>query len=470
MATVVGIIESSDALEVVPPVVVSPDAMSATFDIAAESDSGVPITADMLVHALAHAGVMSGIDRGAIDAALAESARTQRTIAEVVVARGHEAVRGTDARLAQGVELARSVGTADEQGRIDYRERDAVHSVENGAMVCVVVPPTEGVPRRDVRGNVAEAANGKGVAFHAGQGVEEREPGRFYATRDGVLWESDGRVDVVELFRWNGDVDYESGNLRASRGAIHVTGSVRSAFEVKAAAHVRVDGAIEDARVEAGGTLEVGGGIMPSAEGHVEVGGNVRAAFAQDTRIRAAGDIVLRNAALNCFLWAGGRVIVEHGRLIGGTTLAASGIVVRELGSEASVRTRVVLGESVGNEQLAKLKSNLDAMRIRLRALGIAVGTEADLLEQSGFAPEVRDEAALLLEGQHRVVMSARTLIGRMSALADEPERMAVTVTGTVHPNVIIQMRAHVYRVVERVRSVKFMLDAEKHRIVAVPI
>lgn len=470
MATVYGRVESSDILEVVPPIALAADAMSATCDVAAESDSGVPTTVEMLTRALAHMGITSGVEQAALEAAFAEALRTLRIQRDVVVARGTTAVRGCDAELAYKLDLESRAGTEFEAGRMDYRERDTVHSVTAGELVCAVVAATHGVPRSDVLGKVTEPVHGKEIPFHAGHGVEEREPGRFYATRDGVAWASDGRIDVVDLFTRDGDVDYESGNLRAAHGAVHVRGSVRTGFQVHASAHLRIDGVVEDAKIEVGGSVEVGGGIMPSATGNVEAGGTVRAAFAQETRVRASGDIVLRNAALNCFLWAGGRVVIENGRLIGGTTLAAGGVVVRELGSDANVRTRVVIGESVGNEQFGKLRTEVQAIQERLKALGIPAGIEDALLDLVGMPEEKRDEVSLLLEGKNRLHMAAKTLVGRMSALADEPERIAVTVHGSVYPNVIIQIRAHVYRVVERGHGMKFILDAEKHRILALPI
>jgi hypothetical protein len=77
---------------------------------------------------------------------------------------------------------------------------------------------------------------------------------------DGQVQINNGRVDVVSVLNIAGDVGYGTGNIDFT-GSVFVEGTVLHGFSVKASENIEIKGALEGANIEAGGDVNLLGGV-----------------------------------------------------------------------------------------------------------------------------------------------------------------------------------------------------------------
>ena len=342
-ATIYGrVAATKNDISVVPLVQVSPDCLTAMIDVYAQSAIGTVITDEMLQESLVAADVVYGVDHDKIHTAIAQVAETAQPLLAVVVAEGRALVKGDDAGLEYLVETDQVIGRQREDGSIDFRERSTIRSVKTDVQICRLIPPTEGTPAIDVYGLRGATTPGRNINFAAGENVERRDGG-FWSTADGAVMIRDNRVSVSDIFMVSGDIDLKTGNLTHEKGAVHITGTVRSGFEVRASSHIFVDWLVEDAILDSGADVEIYGGVLHADDGIIRAAGNVAAKFAQNAKIRAGQDIVIKGPATNCELYAVSNIVITGNKacLVGGIARAGGEIRVQQLGTEVGVPTRV---------------------------------------------------------------------------------------------------------------------------------
>ncbi len=399
-------------------IVVSADRLEVTVsDSAPPLGSGSAITPDGLAEQLTQARIVAEPDRDAL-AAVAEAVNKGQDVQGTVIARGTPAQQGTDgsAELVEATE--QSVGATTEDGAVDFHERHTVHTVSPGDAVATVVLPTKGVAGVNVHGKAIPARDGKPAAMRAGVNVESNADGTALVAKVGGRVTCDGTtVTVTEAFELSGDVDLTSGNIRMPTGTVIIRGAVRAGFAVVAGKDIIVGEAIEDAEIEAGGSVQVRRGIAMPDEGWLKAGGDVTAGFMQNATIEAGGDIIVENDITTCNLQAGGRVVTTKGkgRIQGGTVRAGLGVEANQLGSALNVPTTIIVGEQWSESRgravkrlaltraLAAAEAAAKAAAEAAAAAEADEGADADAVpppEDAGDAPEdteaAREELAAL--------------------------------------------------------------------------
>ena len=431
-ATAYGTIKSSDKeISVVPPVVVEDEGMTAAIDVHPKSSAGTPITLEMVQESLVVAGVLHGVNDKKIEAALQQAAETDNSLLHEVVAEGTPAVRGMDARIEHFIETDQEIGEQRHDGSIDFHERSTIRNVKSGARICRLIPPVEGQPRIDVYGQSDSVEAVQDVIYEAGENVEQRGD-EFRSMMDGAVMIRDNKVTVSDIYSLAGDIDLESGNLEHKKGAVHIRGTVRSGFEVHAGSHIIVDKTVEDSTLDSDGDVQITGGVIQAEGGSIRASGNVTAKFAQNAKISAGGNIVIIGAAMNCDLYAGSRIIVagRKARLVGGVAHASGGFLIRQLGAETGVPTRVEI--ALDRQAIEALEQKVALTR---QAIAAGKALEADL----------------------------EKLLKRMRALSDTSNQaIVIDIEGTVYPGVTVKIYGAHYRFSEERRKCRIGLD--EHR------
>lgn len=154
------------------------------------------------------------------------------------------------------------------------------------------------------------------------------------------------------------DVDLHTGNITFN-GTIHVSHDVHVDMTLKATGDIYVDGTVENALLEAGGDIIVKGGIIGSSELHINPNekfhsailcqGSCTARFVQNAHITAGEGIFIHDLAMLSTLTAGHQIVVgdansRKGELIGGTARATMLVKAKNIGSDSSVGTLVIVG------------------------------------------------------------------------------------------------------------------------------
>ena len=399
-ATIYGTVKSSDKdILVVPPVVIEDDGMTAAIDVHPKSSADTPITFDMVWESLQVAGVLHGVSDEKIEASLRDAGKTDSPQLQEIVANGSIAVPSVDARIEHFIETDQDIGEQREDGSIDFRERSTIRNVKSGVRICRWIPPIDGQPRMDVYGQSGTAESGRDFDFEAGENVELRNDD-FWSLIDGAVMIRNNTVSVSDVYSITGDIDLQSGNLQHTKGTVHIKGTVRSSFEVRAGCHIIVAETVEDATLECGGDVEIVGGVIHAEDGSINAAGNVVVKFAQNARISAGDDIVINGPAMNCDLYAGSRIVVtgKKSRLVGGVARASGGFQVWQPGAETGAPTLVEI--NLDHKAIDALKLKIEEMQ---QSIAAGKATQADmerLLETLHTLTDTSDQSASIdIEG-----------------------------------------------------------------------
>lgn len=328
--------------------VVSDDRLELSARLSCEPMEG--LLANKVVDALRECGIAVEIDRKALDRALEKPSEEWTRIAS-----GTPPTPPVDGRLEYLVNLDKISGAAikDENGRVDYKNIQAFLEVEKGQSIVRRHPSKEGAAGLDVFGKEIAVPKAEQAPLPQGEGLEVRENGLLaVAAMNGALTYRKGKLVVVEVYIIPGDVSYASGNVDFD-GCIEIKGDVLAGFQVLGGSDVRIKGIVEAAHIEAKGNIEIHGGFQGAERGKLKAGGTIHANFANEGKLEAEGDILLKTSLMNCHTIAGGNVILQSpkGVITGGWTQAGEQIVAGVLGSRMGVTTELQIGPNLAQEE-----------------------------------------------------------------------------------------------------------------------
>jgi len=312
----------------------------------------------------------------------------------VLIAAGKTAVDGIDGSFEILLPAAKErTPFVDENGLADFRELGEIFTVDNGAPLMRSIPATSGDPGVDVLGRLIPAKAGKSVPFAAkleGSMLDPGDPNLLVAAISGCPVVQKNAVAVEPLYKVN-SVDMSVGNIDFS-GSVHVKGDVCSGMTVKATGDIRVDGAVEGAKLVAGGDIEVKGGIFGQTEkdekfhATITSKGSCSAHFAQNAHITAGTGIFIQEVAMQCELVAGHQIIVgdkpsNKGHIAGGSARAPILVKARVFGASSHAKTIITVGPD------RKLHSRLVELAKLREEAQIKRADVVKLLEMARLAP-----------------------------------------------------------------------------------
>jgi len=223
-----------------------------------------PLTMDELAIVLRQEGIVHGINL----AAFAELAQLEAP-AEIVIAKGTPPIPGkhADSDVCFETETT-ALKEIDVEADIDFRERFDFTAVSPGSILVKLVPPIPGVPGKGVRGETIPAPEPRNIELVPGEGVMLQDwANQLVATKAGrpVLRKTHSaiRVDVLPDIVIKGNVDMSTGNV-SFVGDVSVLGDVTSGFSVHAGGIIRIGGVVENAVLQACGSVSVAGNLIAS--------------------------------------------------------------------------------------------------------------------------------------------------------------------------------------------------------------
>jgi len=327
------------------------------------ADEAQSVRAAQIISGLEALGIKN-VDAESIPPLLSELEPGKR----VVVATGVPPQRGKDGEIEYHFDTQRKRPPAhrDRVGRVDHRELNLIQNVKKGDTLATATPPGPGVPGRNVFGEELPAPPGKPAQIRCGRGAEIAEDGsKVIAGHDGMVTFDDGKIAVVSVYTVTGDVDYETGNIRFL-GDIVVGRHVKEDFKVESSGNVRVYGNVDRGDIEAGGSVEVSGGILGKEGVAVRAQGDITAGFADNATIVAGGSVKVRGEVFRSAV-RGRTVVVEgvKGAVIGGTVNASHEIRVGNAGNpKTAPKTVLEIGpDPTLTQQLQNAQKELAQVR-----------------------------------------------------------------------------------------------------------
>lgn len=292
-----------------------------------------------------------------------------------VILKGKPSVPPVDGKIEWAGDFFNPGFVVDEDtGAIDFRQRAAQVSVEEGQLLARIYKSHEGEEGRDVFGNAITVRKAKQLRLRLGSNVRrDDEEGAIYSEKNGRIRWNNNLVYVDEVLTVTGSVGLETGHI-SHPGALVVQEDVLEGAEVRTNGDIEVRGVVEAALIRTKGNLTVRGGITRARNPGIEVAGHVHAKFILDSNIRAGGDIVVEKEIVNSTAEAGGKITMPRGRVVGGEVKSFGNITVGQAGSEGSVPTTLLAGNAekilARQIEIDALREELAKKRVELKELG----------------------------------------------------------------------------------------------------
>lgn len=227
----------------------------------------------------------------------------------------------------------------------DYKELHQYVEVHKGEELAVKYFMNPGCDGKDLEGNILQAGQPRDIqVFTKGPVKEETREGHtlYIAEEGGLFLASENYLEVKEIFRIEGDVDYHTGNVEYDK-LVEIMGDVKSGFQVISKSDIVVHGCVENGVIlESGGDSMVLGGVL-GENTRIYAEGHVRVSYLQDARLFALGNVYVEKNVLRGSIYSGGVLQVEgkgvntsrHGVIMGGRYSALGGMKLQALGAEA---------------------------------------------------------------------------------------------------------------------------------------
>jgi len=334
---------------------------------------GNPITIEHLTNEINRLGIKRGILRKTASLLLEKSSLAKPgKCFQATIAKGRPPVHGTDSLLKRLVKTPQErllIPQKNKDGSVDMRNLGELITVKPGNHLMRKIPHTEGLPGMTIMGKMVKHRVGRDIPFLAGLNTEfdPEDENLLVSTLNGIPKISKNGMKVDDVLVVN-DVGVGNGHINYN-GSVIVQGDVSDGMEVTASGDITVSGFVESARIECGGDLIVGKGIIGrkieeenenySCQTISE--GSVTAHFSQYSKIIAGTEVNIKKQLLHCDVSCQGDINVidesgHKGNILGGLLRSAGCVNTVSLGASAGSKTIIDL---VGNYPILIKNKNL---------------------------------------------------------------------------------------------------------------
>jgi uncharacterized protein (DUF342 family) len=427
---------------------IDPEEMSAMLTIVPPQGGGKDVTEEEVKAALKAENVVFGIKDDVIKALVKKGLDTKDDPTlmlesiEDVVAEGHGVVNGENAKLellfdqeAKGEEAPPAEGA--DGAQMDYKNVKSLQNVKKGQALAQKVQPTNGINGMTVTGKEIKATAGQDVKFLMGKGIEQAmgNESLYIASNDGQVVYKNNKLEVLEIYEIQGDVDLSIGNIDFV-GTIIVHGSVGE-FVIKAGQDVIIDDVADGTEIYAGGKVTVKGGIV-GKKAKVIAQDDVTTKYIRNAYVETEKSIIVNEAAMHSTLVAGEKIGVmgAKGLLVGGTIAAGHEVTAKEIGAKMATPTEITIGETPKmREEMAKATAELNNMHEQLDKTKKGILFLKDLQQKSGgqLAPDKRDMMAKLTRTQFKLMTEQKKWEEVKTKLDAKAKDMQTTKRGKIN-------------------------------------
>lgn len=327
-----------------------------------------------------------------INGEVLESAGTGRVYMRLILlASGLPPVDGLDGRVVERYRRAVEIRlTVRDDNTIDYRDLGWLQTANEGDVICEITPPTKAAAGFDVYNRTLPGRDGRKANVPKGSGTELNEEGTLLLAKIGgaVTFQSERfRVDPLVIIE--GNVDIAVGHLDVV-GDVLIKGDVQEGFKVKATGDITVNGGVEGATLEAGGSVQIGLGMNGNSVGSIQAGGEVYSKFFENTNVWA-GKSIICDTIINSEIASEEDVLVTTGRgvIIGGKVTALRRVAAITVGNQSNRAMEIVLGNT---ETYLRERRAMEDARFALAAQIEAMQKDIRFLERQTDTIQKREK------------------------------------------------------------------------------
>lgn len=381
-------------------ITVSEDEMEAYLTI---TDAGGKYNKDKLLMALKQCGIRFGILEEVLDK-LVEGVKMESPF---VIARGMEPERGEDGWYEFFFKTKKEKAPKLlEDGSVDYKNTEWFEVVESGQKLAYYHEAARGKNGLSVLGRVIPAKKGKEKNMLSGKGFVLLPDQRTYlAAEKGVVELNGDHLEVSRLLVME-DMTIASGKVDFD-GSVYIMGNVGNGTSVRATGDIIIDGFVEAANIESGGTIILRQGVNAFSNGIIRAENDVNGKFFEAVKVYSNGNIQA-NYCMNSELYAEGKVMITGvtGTFIGGKACAAQGFQAYNVGNYVGLPTYLNLGV---NDLILRKYSNVQEELSEVdNQLAILRNAYADFRQK--YSPEIRNTMPMYLKIENAIFTKERQL------------------------------------------------------------
>ncbi|MCR5468915.1 MAG: FapA family protein [Lachnospiraceae bacterium] len=390
---------------------------------------------------------------------------------DVIVARGKYPVNGEDGVIDFKInpDDAKAKPVINEDGTVDYRNSLKLAIVDEGDVIATYKKPTPGQYGFDVYTKMVAPVPGKEQRTMHGHGIlYDAEKLTYYAEYAGHVVQNGSSYKIERLYRVNGDVDIETGNITFN-GDVDVSGDVRSGMMIHADGDVFIHGHVGACTIISKKNITISKGIQGRDQCLIKAKKNVTCKFVERCRIEAEEN-VYADSILHSTVIARQQVVVNtsKGAVISSNICGMIGVIVKEAGNDSETPT--ILQSGVPREEIRRVHE----MEHQLRELE----EKAKTLEQhqrtletiSNPAQEIVDVRAKVMRAKVVVSSEQKRIhdeIDPIKTLMEHAKRESkIHVIGAVHPGVNIHINGVNYIVERPIMDVIYRVRLSDNKIV----
>lgn len=360
---------------------------------------GCRFTRDAIDAAIQNAHVVSGLKTKDIERVVNTVSKGQ----EIIIAEGTPPVQGEDGRYEFFFDTnpTREPKELDD-GFLDFVNVDWYETVKENDRIALYHPATRGVDGESVTGSKITGRNGAEQKVLTGKGFNKSEDGtEYFAAVSGIIEyvEKSNKViiseslEVDEVTNATGGIDFE--------GNVHVRHDVGSGSIIKATGDVMVDGFVENCYIEAGGDIILKNGANgQGGKSLIKASGSIMGRFFENMKLEA--DVGIEATyCLHCDIYTKGTLDLSSrkGLLLGGVTVVEERINVNNIGNKLSTPTKVIVGMNDRIRNIGKeIQTDIKTVRGEIKILENACEQFKSL-----YTPEERNSMEVYLKIENAI-------------------------------------------------------------------
>jgi uncharacterized protein (DUF342 family) len=355
-------------------------------------------------------------------------------------------------------------------GAVDYRNIQTFLSVTKGQLIAEKIPPGLGKPGISVTGDPIPSISGQDLNFSGGRNTEITKDGKqLISSVTGVVFEEAGLIHIVELLQVAGNVDFSVGNIKYS-GDVLIKGDVQPGFVIEADGDIHIKGEVEASKIiSRSGSVYIEKGIIGKGEAVITAKRGIHLAFAQDTKICTEGEIIIDKFLLHCNCTC--ETLNANGVgafIVGGEIRTEKQIVIKQLGNENAIQTKIVLfdkNKAILEEKLKGLIELEAKLAVELEPVERQLRTKAALLKKAGdeISTRIKDEVKKWVDVYNTISQKIKYVQQKKEDLKKEILNSKnntgfVQVLGTIYPGTDFDLYGSRLQISESVSNKKFQL------------
>lgn len=346
-----------------------------------------------------------------------------------VFVEGKKPVDGNVQKVILDYDMSIETGKKSEDGSIDFKERSFIHNIDAGVQIAHFIPEKQAIDGLDIYDEVLEAHYDEDPCYKIGNNLKVEADGiNIKSAIKGILVNNNNTISVSNVIEIE-KVDLSTGNIEVD-GSVIIKENVTPGFSIKTEGDIKVNGNIEDAKINCGGNLIVSGGIIGGPDSDMHINGKVYASFIRNANLICNGDVIA-NQIVNSDISCNNRVIVLEGKgvIIGGNVKALNGVWARSIGAISESKTTIIVGRDAEAYALFKnIQTTVKANREEINKYKTLLGSEY-FKDPKAFIQRIpenkRDTIKAILKKVSNLVKETTELEEKRKQMSEEFEKLS---------------------------------------------